>query len=528
MIADGRLLTDRKETTIYSARRMPHRDVHLRGVGVRYRIVDATSGRCIGEIDHFRALKETHPGAVYLHKGRQYLVKHLSMETLTVSVNPVPVDYYTRVTTVEEIEIEDVKDEKPVGLTRMFRGRLTVTEQVTGYERRRIHGGTRLAVVDLDLPPLVFKTQGMWMSIPPQAVLAKTDGPFHFLGGLHALEHAAIGILPLLVLADRNDIGGVSTALHPQIGTAAVFIYDGIPGGAGLSHQAYHKGSALLTKTLETIRACPCESGCPACVQSPKCGSGNRPLDKAGAQIILQGLLDPRLTQTDPVVVDPISAPARRSSPMAGRRKMRQRARKAGRVGHGRSGKDMLHYGVFDVETQRSAREVGGWDRADLMRISCVVVYDSQTDAFASYLEDQVPDLIRRLERFDLLVGFNIKRFDYNVLCGYDGFDAGKLVTLDILEDVHRYLGFRLSLNHLAKATLGVEKSADGLQALEWWKAGRIRKIVRYCRKDVEITRDLFNFGRKTGHLLFNDKSGKTLRIPVDWQEKCAKVKSDL
>jgi len=175
------------------------------------------------------------------------------------------------------------------------------------------------------------------------------------------------------------------------------------------------------------------------------------------------------------------------------------------------------HFGVFDIETQLSAREVGGWHRADRMRVSCVVVYDSKIDAYVEYLEDQVPQLIEHLEKLDLVVGFNTRRFDYQVLSGYGGFYAEKLATLDILEHVHRTLGFRLSLNHLSKVTLGIEKSADGLQALKWWKEGRLREIVDYCRKDVEITKRLFDYGRENGYLLYESRAGGVVRVPVEW-----------
>jgi DEAD/DEAH box helicase domain-containing protein len=160
---------------------------------------------------------------------------------------------------------------------------------------------------------------------------------------------------------------------------------------------------------------------------------------------------------------------------------------------------------------------VGGWNRADLMGISCVVLYDSKQDTYFEFLEDQVPLLIHHLKKFDLVIGFNIKRFDFRVLSGYSDFHFKKLPTLDILEEVHDRLGYRLSLDHLARVTLGKEKTADGLQALRWWKQGRIREIIDYCRGDVEITKDLFLYGKNNGYLLFNNKAKKTVRVPVNW-----------
>jgi DEAD/DEAH box helicase domain-containing protein len=176
-----------------------------------------------------------------------------------------------------------------------------------------------------------------------------------------------------------------------------------------------------------------------------------------------------------------------------------------------------IRFCIFDIETQRSAREVGGWHRADLMKMSCAVLYDSKKDQYFEFLDDQVDQLIEHFNKCDLVVGFNVKRFDFRVLAGYSDFNFEKLPTLDILEDVHNRLGYRLSLDHLAKVTLGQKKTADGLQALKWWKQGRIREIIDYCKKDVEITRDLFLYGQKNGYLLFTNKAKKMVRIPVKW-----------
>jgi DEAD/DEAH box helicase domain-containing protein len=328
------------------------------------------------------------------------------------------------------------------------------------------------------------------------------------MGALHAIEHAAIGILPLLVMVDHNDVGGLSTDYHPQVGGAVIFIYDGIPGGAGLTRAAYEDAHRLLRATLKIILECGCETGCPSCVQSPQCGSGNRPLDKHGAIFILKRLIacetplkrdheDTHLSDQDSrISLIPEKAPCK--EPV--------------------QNPDTLYYGVFDLETQRSAAEVGGWHHADRMGISCGVIYDDRQKAFVAYLENQNADLIEHLNRFDVIVGFNIKRFDYQVLQGYSRFDFTSLNTLDILEEIHNHLGFRLSLAHLAQETLNANKTADGLQALRWWKQGRIRDIIDYCTMDVKLTRDLFRYGREKGYLIFRNRDRKRIRIPVNWQ----------
>jgi DEAD/DEAH box helicase domain-containing protein len=543
----GALLKSGDGTELYSSRLAPHRHVDLRGTGSRYNIVSSKTGKHKGEIDEFRAFKETHPGAIYLHKGDTFLVDTLDLDTKTAKVSRARVDYYTRVRSEKNTEILEIYDSNKIWETECYAGRLKVTDQIMGYEKWRIYGKRKLSVIPLDLPPLIFETQGLWFKIPVQIQRQAEVQYLHFMGGIHAIEHAAIGIFPLLVMADRNDLGGIATPFHPQVGSAAVFIYDGIPGGAGLSRQAFKKAKDLLENTLDVIHACPCETGCPSCVHSPKCGSGNRPIDKAAAIFLLNHIIlsqDSEAMEKHPSVKPvrkeriytyekdisferktalkdrgrrSVSHKGRLRKQMATRRKSIKLKRKISCETNSPVKESETRFCIFDIETQRSAQEVGGWHRADLMKMSCAVLYDSKKDQYFEFLDDQVDQLIEHFKKCDLVVGFNVKRFDFRVLAGYSDFNFEKLPTLDILEDVHNRLGYRLSLDHLAKVTLGKKKTADGLQALRWWKQGRIREIIDYCKKDVEITKDLFLYGQKNGYLLFMNKAKKTVRIPVKW-----------
>jgi DEAD/DEAH box helicase domain-containing protein len=151
------------------------------------------------------------------------------------------------------------------------------------------------------------------------------------------------------------------------------------------------------------------------------------------------------------------------------------------------------------------------------MGISCVVLYDSKDDAYHEYLEHQVSGLVEHLREFDTVIGFNIKRFDYSVLSGYVDFNFQTIPTTDLLEKIFERLGYRLSLDKLAGATLGARKTADGLQALKWWKEGKIREIIDYCKEDVRLTRDLYLYGKENGYVLFTNKAKSTVRLPVNW-----------
>lgn len=508
---EGRLLKSAGGNEYYARRKAPHRDIDLRGAGRRFQIIESRTGDLIGEIDDYRAFRETHPGAVYLHKGDSFVVDALDVDRRTIVVSKARVNYYTRVRAHKLTEILSVDNEIYVLGTKCYNGKIKVTDQVTEYERWEIKTKQIIDRISLALPSQIFETDGLWFQIPQSIRRECESGHYDLMGALHAIEHAAIGIFPLLVMADHNDVGGMSTDYHPQIGKAVIFIYDGIPGGAGLARQAFANMQRLLHHTLKAISGCRCESGCPSCVQSPQCGSGNRPMDKNGAIFILNRML---AREKPGAIHEPDAEQPVPGSPGSKKRVAPQNIRRDLRI----NASGELHFGVLDLETQRSAAEVGGWHRADRMRISCGVLYDSQTDAFIEYFEDQIERLIEDLQQVELIVGFNISRFDYLVLRGYSDFDFLTLNTLDILETVRNYLGFRLSLAHLVHATLGATKQADGLQALQWWKEGRIKEIVDYCKMDVKLTRDLFIFGRQNGYLVFINRDQKRARIPVQWQ----------
>ncbi|MDA3897144.1 MAG: DEAD/DEAH box helicase [Desulfobacteraceae bacterium] len=508
--SSGDLLRSGDGSMLYAARKLPHRDINLRGSGSRFNIINHDTGENMGEVDGFRAFRETHPGAVYLHKGHTFCVDKFDPGAQMVTVRPASPVYYTRVRGDKQTEILDIYEEKKVFSTWIKFGRLKVTDQVSGYEKIHIHGKKRINIISLDLPPQIFETDGLWITIPPEIQASAEKEMMHFMGGIHAVEHAMIGICPLLVLTDRNDFGGISIPFHPQVQSAAVFVYDAFPGGVGLCKEAYGHADKMLLQTLQAITSCPCETGCPACVHSPKCGSGNRPIDKLSAVYILEKIIH-RNTAISENKKTLIQKPNQKQP-------HKQITNKKSAINDSAGQKlKSENYGVFDIETQKSAQEVGGWHNADQMKISCAVVYDSQKNKFFEYFEDDVFHLIDYLKALDLVIGFNIKRFDYHVLSGYSNFDFLSLPTLDLLESIHHHLGYRISLNNLANVNIGSTKSADGLQALRWWKQGRIREIAQYCTKDVEITRDIFLMGRDNGYLLFNNKSGKAVRIPVNW-----------
>jgi len=272
----------------------PHRQVGLRGAGRTVLILESGSGRLIGTVDGVRVLFECHPGAIYLHRGGQYLVRQLDLGARTVHAEPVRVDYFTTPQTEKETEILELLDELSAGPLRAGLGRLRVTERVVGFERKSLQGQETLDVFELDLPPVSFETVGLWWLAPTPVEEALKVSGRHFMGALHAAEHAAISLVPLLAVCDRGDLGGISQPRHPQLPCGGIFVYDGHAGGVGISARTFRLLPELLERVVSLLEACPCEEGCPACVQSPRCGNGNRPLDKSGAKELLDLLLRSR------------------------------------------------------------------------------------------------------------------------------------------------------------------------------------------------------------------------------------------
>jgi DEAD/DEAH box helicase domain-containing protein len=269
----------------------PAAGVSLRSAGRDgFVIVDVASGELIGTVDLARAFTTTHQGAVYLHGGRQFEVSELDLDQRRVLVKPFSGDWYTQPKRETDTYIEALLDRREaLGVTLSF-GTVTVTEQVLAYQRKRMADHEVLDLIGLDLPETSFTTQALWYELGPGVLPG--DFPLEaMLGALHAAEHSQIAVLPLLAMCDRWDIGGLSTNLHPQTGGPTIFIYDGHPGGIGITRRGYLAFDALVDDAHRLVSECPCEKGCPSCVQSPKCGNLNEPLSKWGAAEVMGRML---------------------------------------------------------------------------------------------------------------------------------------------------------------------------------------------------------------------------------------------
>ena len=275
--------------------------VDLRNAGgAPVTIVEAATGQVIGTVDRSRAPSTVHHGAVYLHQGESYRVVELDLDAGAALVEPATGDEYTQARKDTDVEILEPLRHQQLPRSARWLGRVAVSQQVIGYERRKVGSGELLGYEDLDLPPSHLSTVAYWHTLTPELLEAAGLEARDVPGAAHAAEHAQIGLLPLFAMCDRWDIGGLSTAWHPDTGMATIFVYDGYPGGAGITERGYELTAEHLRATRDTIRSCPCETGCPSCVQSPKCGNGNHPLDKAGAIRLLDQLLIDLTTAAPP------------------------------------------------------------------------------------------------------------------------------------------------------------------------------------------------------------------------------------
>ena len=296
----------------------PASDVSLRSTsGDTYTLVEERTGAVLETIAEEHAFGYAHEGAVYLHRGEQFQVTELNLATRNAMLQRTNAEYYTTSMASTDMTVLKADREKQEGAATVFVGDVQVERSVYRFARRRHDRNDVLSYGDVDLPPRSFETVGLWWTVPRTMIdRLKREAPTaRIVGGprgegapsesevkravedafvasaLHAAEHACISLLPLFALCDRNDIGGLSTPRHPDTKEATIFIYDGIPGGVGIAERGYDVLRELWQETLTMLNECPCEEGCPSCVQSPKCGNNNEMLDKRGAGLLLEMVL---------------------------------------------------------------------------------------------------------------------------------------------------------------------------------------------------------------------------------------------
>ncbi len=286
LTAEGKLKR-RKAGWYLAAGIEPHADIDIRGgIGGQVLIVDTTTSQLLGTVDSGRAMSTVHPGALHIHQGESFVVDELDLDDGLALAHPEEPDWTTSARELTDISITDVVDRRDCGDLTVSLVEVDVTHQVVGYLRTLLSGEV-LDAVELDMPAQTLSTRAVMYTLTPESLEDAGVTIGDFPGALHAAEHAAIGLLPLVASCDRWDIGGLSTNQHPDTGLPTVFVYDGYMGGAGFADRGFATFDTWIAATRDAVASCRCESGCPSCVQSPKCGNGNDPLDKDGAIKVL-------------------------------------------------------------------------------------------------------------------------------------------------------------------------------------------------------------------------------------------------
>jgi DEAD/DEAH box helicase domain-containing protein len=288
---EARALASSGGRLVYVGGDNPARNISLRSASSETVLIADGEGELIGTAEATRAPSELHPGATYLHRGTAYEVESLDLRSHRAVARRVPNRYYTRPRVETDVEVlEELEKRDLANGAALHWGRVRTTDSVTYFKKVRVADDKEVGVYPLDLPDVTLETQAFWITLPPLPGEARPS--FESFGGaLHAGEHGLIGLLPLFAMCDRADIGGLSTPVHRQSRLPTVFVYDGYPGGVGISRRGYDAFESLARDTLGVITRCPCEKGCPACIQSPKCGNWNEPLSKDGAVSLLRYLL---------------------------------------------------------------------------------------------------------------------------------------------------------------------------------------------------------------------------------------------
>ena len=269
----------------------PAEEVNIRSAdAANYQVVEEVSGALLETVDSSVVFSQLHPGAVYLHQGEAYLITRLDIQGRTAWAQQHGEPYYTVARDYTDLSIMKLSSHATVNGTEVYLGQVDVSNTVVGFKRKRQFTEEVIGDEPLDLPTRSFPTVALWFDIPEEALDEIDKMKLDLVGGLHAAEHAAIGMLPFFAMCDRADIGGVSIEQYPDTGKPQIFIYDGHPGGIGIAEKGFELIFDLWETTLKTVRECPCKTGCPSCIQSPKCGNNNSPLDKQSAEVILERL----------------------------------------------------------------------------------------------------------------------------------------------------------------------------------------------------------------------------------------------
>ena len=470
--------------TWVATERGPHRRAHLRTYEAPVTVVNGLDGRRLARLAPERAFRDSFAGAIYADEHGTWRVEHVA-ERGRVLVHPAQADYVTRGRVRTTVTERSIAAAVTRDTWRITYGACVYTETLAAYERLDPRTGVCRSVHVLPPRQRQFSTQGVWLR-EGEGTEGKQDLTY---AAWHTLVHAVLAGLPLVLLHTANDIrGGV---YEDTTGWEAVFS-DAHAGGNGTSAILYQTYERVLRIALHILLHCDCVHGCSRCVATQRCdtcehdGSWQR---QAGLQL-LQRLLGETVPTFESVAADSSSQTSQTP-----------------------------HQVYLVLSTQKSAEEVGGWQHKHLLGLGVAVTYDPREERYHVYTAETVAALLASLRAADLVIGFNTHDFDYQILQPYTAAPLVTLPTLAVLDAVQHALGFRLSLRHLVKETLDIDRPDDSLSTLRWYQAGDRERIVQQCRRDLDLLRQLVRYGAATGTLFYRDHAGVRTAVPVHWPQ---------
>ena len=523
----------------------PHRRIDIRNMGFNFQIL-GDDGKPLGDIDNRRVFHECHPEAIYLHRGNNFVVEKLDILRHAVRVARTESPNHTSPKVVKSVNIVRVFAGKSHGPLKIYFGDLRIEEQVVGFYEKS--SGPKSAVLrekdfDEPMPKQVLNTKGIWFTLDyglPGRIQEKVGGETWeilltpepititdtFMGAIHGAEHNLISMLPIFAMCDRWDVGGLSTLKHPGTLLPTIFVYDGIEGGMGFVRKGFDMAKEWIISSTESLRDCKCveDNGCPSCIQSPKCGNNNTPLHRKGASMVMEYILG-ELEDQDGSDIDVNTIEIRRVTGESTERESHEETSpEEGWTGTvSERTEELLKKGIviFDLETEKLAHEVGGWNNIKDMGMSIAFTYDTATGRYSRYDRSNIEEMFNLLYDAPLVVGFNLLNFDWEVLAGFPNFDSTRISCLDLFKVIRGATRRRIALNNLGKNCVGMEKTGDGFKAIEWLRSGQMDKLDAYCKRDVEITFNLFLYILENGNVKFEvPEFGHVVKVEVDlWRE---------
>lgn len=476
-----------------AALRQPHRQVRLRAYEPAFAVIQQPDGRWLTQLPPAAAFRDCFEGAIYSYGGQTFHVERVVAEQRRILVRPIHTTSLTRGILTASVTEQRVEAAVTAETFRIAYGALVYTETRHAFERLDARSGVRTSVHALPESRRQVRTQGVWIDFPTPAATRSQPGRT----AVHTLVHAILVALPLLLVDDATSIRGGIYDHQGGTGMEAVFV-DEPAGGNGVSALIYRVHERVLRVGLHMLLHCDCDHGCPRCIAAQPCATctHNTALERQAGIALLQSMLEEVVPTLE--AVRPAST-VEAAGPLS------------------RDGRTSRHI-YLSLTTQKSAEDVGGWQHKHLLGLGVAVTYDTQDKHYRVYTTETVEALLASLRQADLVIGFNLRDFDYQVLQPHAATPLATLPTLAILDEVQKNLGFRLSLSHLVHETLGIDRPDDSRRTLDWFREGERDRIAQHCRRDVELLRALVQHGTTTGSLLYRDHSGKRGALQVQWQ----------